>query len=178
MQSTVFMYRVYSSSGLCIWKSVLWYFNKVAAMAFLISSLTNLKIVQVVCALVVNARYWVSSPQARRQHSVTGGGINKFWGAREVYFVWIREGYRGTRNLSQSGWNKQGEKQTVTEIFLPKLQIQAVFPAENRWSPKKTKKKVFTEIVRDFTAEIANSSGFSGRKQVISKKKVFIHKKH
>ena len=33
------------------------------------------------------------------------------------------------------------------------------------------KKKVFIEIVRDFPAQIGNSSGFSGRKQVISKKK-------
>ena len=33
------------------------------------------------------------------------------------------------------------------------------------------KNKVFTEIAKDFPAEIANSSGFSGRKQVISKKK-------
>ena len=35
------------------------------------------------------------------------------------------------------------------------------------------KKKVFTEISRDFLAEIGNSSGFSGRNQVTSKKKVF-----
>ena len=33
------------------------------------------------------------------------------------------------------------------------------------------KKKVFTAITRDVSAEIANSSVFSGRKQVISKKK-------
>ena len=61
------------------------------------------------------------------------------------------------------------------------------FPAENRVISKK--KKISTEIVRDFPAKIGNSSGFSGRKQVISKtKKVFIpemswnpvsvHKKH
>ena len=34
------------------------------------------------------------------------------------------------------------------------------------------KKKVFTEIARDFTAEIGNSSSFSGQKQVISEKKI------
>ena len=39
-----------------------------------------------------------------------------------------------------------------------------------------SKKKVFTEIAGDFPPEIANSSSFSGRKQVISKKKVFIPK--
>ena len=33
------------------------------------------------------------------------------------------------------------------------------------------KKKVFTEILRDFPAKIANSIGFFGRKQVISNKK-------
>ena len=32
------------------------------------------------------------------------------------------------------------------------------------------KKKVFTEIARDFPAVIGNSSGFCGQKQVISKK--------
>ena len=36
------------------------------------------------------------------------------------------------------------------------------------------KKKVFTEIARDFPPEVANSSSFYGRKQVISeKKKIF-----
>ena len=40
-----------------------------------------------------------------------------------------------------------------------------------------SKKKVFTNFVRDFPAEIGNSNGFSDRKQVISKKKtVFIPK--
>ena len=34
-----------------------------------------------------------------------------------------------------------------------------------------SKKKVFTEIAKDFPLEIANSSSFSGRIQVISKKK-------
>ena len=33
------------------------------------------------------------------------------------------------------------------------------------------KKKIFSKIARDFPAEIGNSSGFSGRKQMISKKK-------
>ena len=42
------------------------------------------------------------------------------------------------------------------------------------------KKKVFTEIARDFPAEIGNSSGFSGRKQVIfkSKKRSSSQKRH
>ena len=82
--------------------------------------------------------------QARRQDSVTGGGggggRNKFWEAREVYFVSIREGHRGTWNLFQSGSNKQGEEQKVKGIFRLKSEFQAVFPAENRWSPKQKKR--------------------------------------
>ena len=70
--------------------------------------------------------------QARRQNSVTGGAEINFGGARAVYFVRIREGHGGTRNLSQSGSIEQGEKQRIKGIFRPKSQIQAVFPAENR----------------------------------------------
>ena len=90
----------------------------------------------------IRFRYFVRSYvsiQARRQDSVTGGGKNKFWGAREVYLC---EFERGTRDLSQSGWNEQGEDQRFKGIFRPKSGIQAVFPPENRWSPKK-RKKVF-----------------------------------
>ena len=39
-------------------------------------------------------------------------------------------------------------------IFRPKSEIQAFFPPKIRWSPKKKKKKVFTEIETDFSAEI------------------------
>ena len=38
-------------------------------------------------------------------------------------------------------------------IFRPKSEIQTFFPPKIRWSPKK-KKKVFTEIESDFSAEI------------------------
>ena len=48
------------------------------------------------------------------------------------------------------------------EKFIP------VWIKGTRWRPKK---KIFTEILRDFLAEIRNSNSFSGRKQVISKKK-------
>ena len=112
--------------------------------------------------------------------------------------MWILEGHGGTRNLSQSGSNEQGEEQKVKEILRPKSEIQAVFPAKNWWPPKKKglywnckgfsgqnlkfkrffrpktsdlpKKKVFTEIARDVPTE-NYSSGFSDRKQVISQKK-------
>ena len=59
-----------------------------------------------------------------------------------------------------------------------KTKIQMDFPAEirnpNVFSGRKqviSKKKVLIEIQRDFPADIRNSNGFSGRKQVISKKK-------
>ena len=68
-----------------------------------------------------------------------GGAEINFGKAREVYFVGIREGHGGTRNLSQSGSNEQGEEQRFKGIFRPKSEIQAVFPAENRWSPKQKK---------------------------------------
>ena len=70
----------------------------------------------------------VTVEQARRQDSVTGGR-NKFWGAREVYLC---EFERGTRNLSQSGSNEQGEDERLKGIFQPKSEIQAIFTAENR----------------------------------------------
>ena len=55
-------------------------------------------------------------------------------------------------------------------IFQPKSEIRTIFPPKFRWSPKK-KKKVFTEIKSDFSAEIGNSNDFSAQIQVISKKK-------
>ena len=58
--------------------------------------------------------------------------------------------------------------QTWPKFSLVLNEIKAVFLAENRWSPKK---KVFAEIRRHFPSEIRNSKSFSGRKQVISKKK-------
>ena len=41
--------------------------------------------------------------------------------------MWIQKGHGGTRNLSQSGSNKQGEDQKLRRIFRPKSQIQTVF---------------------------------------------------
>ena len=45
-------------------------------------------------------------------------------------------------------------------------------------SKKDLKKKVFTNIPKDFSTEITNSNGLSGRKQVISKKKKGLHPKY
>ena len=57
-------------------------------------------------------------------------------------------------------------------IFRPKSEIQRFFPPKIRWSQKKKKKKkVFTEIETDFSAEIRNSKVFSAQNQVVSKKK-------
>ena len=56
-------------------------------------------------------------------------------------------------------------------IFRPESEIQTFFPPKNRWFPKKKKKKVFTEIESDLSAEIGNSNVFSAQKQVVSKKK-------
>ena len=39
-------------------------------------------------------------------------------------------------------------------IFRPKSEIQTFFPPKIRWSQKKKKKKVFTEIESDFSPEI------------------------
>ena len=39
-------------------------------------------------------------------------------------------------------------------IFRPKLEIETFFPLKIRWSAKERKKKVFTEIESDFSAEI------------------------
>ena len=41
-------------------------------------------------------------------------------------------------------------------IFRPTTKIQRFFPPKLRWSPKKKKKKVFTEIESNFSAEIRN----------------------
>ena len=57
-------------------------------------------------------------------------------------------------------------------IFRPKSEIQRFFPPKVRCSPKKKKKKKdFTEIESDFSAEIRNSKVFSAENQVFSKKK-------
>ena len=57
-------------------------------------------------------------------------------------------------------------------IFRPNSEIQPFFSPKFRWSPKKKKrKKVFTKIESDFSAEIGNSNVFFARIQVVSKKK-------
>ena len=60
------------------------------------------------------------------------------------------------RNLSQSGSDEQGEEQRFKGIFRPKSEIQAVFTGDLQ-----KQNKGLLQICK----------GFSGRKQVISKKK-------
>ena len=61
-------------------------------------------------------------------------------------------------------------------IFQPKSEIQTFFCPKSGGLQKKKKKKVFTEIESDFSAEIGNSNVFFAQNQVVSKnkkKKVF-----
>ena len=53
-------------------------------------------------------------------------------------------------------------------IFRPKSEIQTFFSPKFRWSPKK---KIFTKIESDFSAEIGNSNVFFAQNQVVTKKK-------
>ena len=67
---------------------------------------------------------------------------------------------------------------TLTRIFTflesvshEKLGNQTFFQPKNKWSPKKKKKKVFTEMEIDFSPKIGNSNVFSAQKQVVSNRK-------
>ena len=61
--------------------------------------------------------------------------------------------------------------------FSETSEFPTFFRPEIRWSPKikEKKKKVFTEIETDFSAEIENSNVFSAQNQVVSKKKKGLH---
>ena len=133
-------------------------------------------------------------PQARCQDSVTGGGgRNKFWGGTRNLFMWIWEGH-GSREIypSLDQMHKVKTKKQVKTGFSSRKQMISLPPKKGlHWNSKsfsgrnqkfkrffrpktgdlqKKKKKVFTEILRVFLAEIRNSNVFSSRKQVISKK--------
>ena len=84
-----------------------------------------------------------------------------------MHQVWRQDSVTGGAELNFGGHEKfiyvnlrgaQGH-----EKFIP------VWIKWRRWRPKN---------LRDFPAEIGNSSGFSGRKQVISKKKKGLHPKN
>ena len=80
-----------------------------------------------------------------------GGGRNKFWGGMRSLFMRIREGHGGTRNLFQSGSNKQGEDQKNNNNkglqfinfhkFWLTSQNSCDFLRILKWRPKKKKKR-------------------------------------
>ena len=59
-------------------------------------------------------------------------------------------GAQGQEKFTQSGRNEQGEDQRFKGIFRLKSEIQTFFPAK---TGDLRKKKVFTEILRDFATE-------------------------
>ena len=140
---------------------------------------SNLRIPSFIVAFLRVLRWVVYYAQGRRQLREIGGAKLKSGG----------QSWKPALNLTQTfiipeldwgevsvkiRWSQKKKKKSSSPkskgFFRPKSQIQTVFPAKNRWSPKK---KVFAGIRRLFLAEITNSNGFSGQKQVISKKKVF-----
>ena len=100
---------------------------------------------------------------------MTGVAEINFGGAREVYLGEFEKGTEA-REIYPS----------LDQMNKVRIKDSKGFCGRNRefkqfFRPKtddfKKKKNVFTEIVRDFAAEIGNLSDFSRRKQVISKKK-------
>ena len=67
------------------------------------------------------------------------GGSRKFW--------WGGDFKHKTSKIRMSS-------PKLRVIFRPKSKIQSFFSPKIRWSPEKKKKKVFTEIESDFSAEI------------------------
>ena len=55
-------------------------------------------------------------------------------------------------------------------VFRPKSEIQTFFRPKSGGLRKKKKKKVFTKIESDFSAEIGTSNVFFAQNQVVSKK--------
>ena len=107
--------------------------------------------------------------QARRQNSVTGGGDrNKFWGGHEK-FTYVNS--RGPREIYPSLDQMNKVKTKDSKGFSGRNQKFKLFFRPKTGDLQKKKKKVFTEILSDFPAEIRNSNAFSGPNQV--KKKVF-----
>ena len=93
----------------------------------------------------------------RITRKTTSGGSRKFW--------WGGDLKNKTSKIRMSS-------PKLRVIFRPKSEIQTFYSPKFRWSPKKKKKKkVFTKIESDFSAEIGNSNVFFAQIQVVSKKK-------
>ena len=96
---------------------------------------------------------------------------------------WTGWGAKIQRNFLAEIWNSSvfsGRKQVISQEKKKKFSTEndGVFPAAignlSGYSGQKqviSKKKVFTENASDYPADIGNSSNFSGREQEISKKK-------
>ena len=89
---------------------------------------------------------------------MTGGAKINLGGEREVYLCEFERG-TGAREIYPSLDQMNNVKTKDSKGFSGRKQMIS------------KKKEVFTEIARDFLAEIGNSSSFSGRKHMISKKK-------
>ena len=99
--------------------------------------------------------------------------------SRHVARIWKRGGglfWKSEKCANDLDWNFHWSRSSFRRIvrklsrnFSESSEIQRFFPPKLRWSPKK-KKKVFTKIESDFSAEIRNSKVVSAHKKVISKK--------
>ena len=55
------------------------------------------------------------------------GGRKKFGGCTRRFILWMEEGHGGTKNLSQSGSNEQGEDQKFRGSFRLQSEIETFF---------------------------------------------------
>ena len=86
-----------------------------------------------------------------------GGGDNKNFKHKTSQSSEIQRFFSPKIRWSPNKKNKKRSSPKLRLIFRPKSGIQTFFPPKIRWSPKKQKKKkkkVFTEIETDFSAEI------------------------
>ena len=93
-----------------------------------------------------------------------------------------REQWRIQKILVGGGFEAKTSKIRMSSpklrvVFRPKTEIQTFFSPKIRWSPKKKKKKVFTKVESDFSAENGNSNVFFAQNQVVSRKKIEKKKK-
>ena len=98
-------------------------------------------------------------------------GLHQNW---DWFFGRNRKFKRFFRPNSGGLQKKKRSSPKLRLMFRPKLEIQTFFSPKFRWSPKKErkkKKKVFTKIETDVSAEIGNSNVFFAQIQVVSKKK-------
>ena len=108
--------------------------------------------------------------QVRRQDSVTRGGRNKFGGAREVYLCELQRG-TGAREIHSSVDQMNKVKTKDLKEFSGRNRNFKRFVRSKTGDLQKNKKKSSLKLQGIFRQKFGNSSDFSGRRQVISKKK-------